>query len=105
MSAALVFDEIDAGVGGATGDRRRRAYRPAGASGQVVCVTHLAQLATLGRSALRAGEDASEQHATTISVREITGAEAREIEIARMLSGETHDVALKHARTLFKKAR
>ncbi len=66
---------------------------------QVVCVTHLAQLATwadrhyvldkVGRAGV-----------TTIGVRELRGAKEREAEIARMLSGETHDAALRHARTL-----
>jgi DNA repair protein RecN (Recombination protein N) len=98
---ALVFDEIDAGIGGATatavGARIGRLAR----DGQVVCVTHLAQLATWAdrHYVLEKSETKSE---TTISVREIAAAAQREEELARMLSGETHDAALKHARALLK---
>ena len=41
---------------------------------------------------------------TTIAVRAIGGAKEREAEIARMLSGESHDAALRHARALLKRA-
>ena len=102
--AALIFDEIDAGIGGATaaavGERIGRLAR----RGQVVCVTHLAQIATFANRHYvldkfeRDGE-------TTIGVRELDGAKEREAEVARMLSGETHDVALRHARALFVRSR
>ncbi len=101
-SAALVFDEIDAGVGGTTGAAVGARLGRLARAGQVICVTHLAQLATWAdrHYVLEKSERA---RSTTISVREITGAAARENELARMLSGETHDVALKHARELLKK--
>ena len=98
---ALVFDEIDLGIGGATatavGVRLGRLARES----QVMCVTHLAQIAAwadehyvLEKSETRTG--------TTISVRPIDKDADRADEIARMLSGETHDAALKHARTLLR---
>jgi DNA repair protein RecN (Recombination protein N) len=61
----------------------------------------LAQLATRAdrHYVLEKSETKSE---TTISVREIAAAAQREEELARMLSGETHDAALKHARALLK---
>jgi DNA repair protein RecN (Recombination protein N) len=100
---ALVFDEIDAGIGGATatavgariGDLARR--------GQVVCVTHLAQLAKWADRHYVL-EKLERKRETTIVVRPIAGAKERETEIARMLSGESHDVALRHARALLAKA-
>jgi DNA repair protein RecN (Recombination protein N) len=98
---ALVFDEIDAGIGGATAIAvGARIGRLAG-SGQVMCVTHLAQLATWAdrHYVLEKSENKKE---TTISVREIAAAPQREEELARMLSGETHDAALEHARALLK---
>lgn len=99
--SALVFDEIDAGIGGATATAvGARIGRLAG-DGQVICVTHLAQLATWAdrHYVLEKSESKNE---TTISVREIASAAQREEELARMLSGETHDAALKHARALLK---
>ena len=96
---ALVFDEIDAGIGGATATAVGARIGELARSGQVVCVTHLAQLATWADRHYvldkieRKGE-------TTIGVREIGGKAERETEIARMLSGESHDAALRHARAL-----
>lgn len=96
---ALVFDEIDAGIGGATalavGARIGRLAK----SGQVVCITHLAQLATYGQR-----HYVLEKHerlgTTTIGVREIETKGERTQEIARMLSGETKGAALKHAQEM-----
>lgn len=96
---ALVFDEIDAGIGGATATAVGARIGELARSGQVICVTHLAQLATWADRHYvldkleRKGE-------TTIAVREIGDEAERETEIARMLSGESHDAALRHARAL-----
>lgn len=98
---ALIFDEIDAGIGGATaaavGSRIGRLAR----DGQVVCVTHLAQLATWSDRHYVLDKRES-KNATIIEVREISGEEDRAAELARMLSGESHDVALEHARMLLR---
>jgi DNA repair protein RecN (Recombination protein N) len=68
-------------------------------NGQVVCVTHLAQLAAwAGRHyLLRKREEGGR---TEIAVEEIVSDAGRVSELARMLSGETHDAALSHARAL-----
>ena len=98
---ALIFDEIDTGIGGTTatavGARIGRLAR----EGQVVCVTHLAQLATWSDRHYVL-EKHEKKGTTTISVREIFGEEARAAELARMLSGESHEVALEHARMLLR---
>ena len=98
-TAALIFDEIDAGIGGATGSAVGARIGRLARGGQVVCVTHLAQLAAwAGRHyALRKHEADGR---TEITVEELTSDELRIAELARMLSGETHDAALTHARTL-----
>jgi DNA repair protein RecN (Recombination protein N) len=101
---ALIFDEIDAGIGGATATAVGERIAALARGGQVVCVTHLAQIATVANrhhvldKLERRGE-------TTIAVRELNGAKEREAEVARMLSGETGDVALRHARALLGRAR
>jgi DNA repair protein RecN (Recombination protein N) len=101
--AALVFDEIDAGIGGATATAVGERIGALAQWGQVICVTHLAQIATWAdrQYVLEKSESKGE---TTIAVRELANRKEREMEIARMLSGETHDAALKHARSLLKSA-
>jgi DNA repair protein RecN (Recombination protein N) len=100
---ALVFDEIDAGIGGATatavGVRLARLARDA----QVVCVTHLAQIASHADGHVALRKDAVGE-ATTIQAISLDPAD-REAEIARMLSGEQQGVALEHAAELIRGAR
>jgi DNA repair protein RecN (Recombination protein N) len=96
---ALVFDEIDAGIGGATavavGARLSRLARGA----QVIVVTHLAQIASLAdrHYVLRKREAGG---ATVIAVEPLAERHARLEEIARMLSGDATPVSLEHAATL-----
>jgi DNA repair protein RecN (Recombination protein N) len=97
---ALIFDEIDAGIGGATATAVGARIGRLAEAEQVVCVTHLAQLATWADRHYVL-DKSEEKSGTTISVREVAGP-AREAELARMLSGETHEVALSHARELLK---
>ena len=97
--SALVFDEIDAGIGGATATAVGARIGELGRRGQVVCVTHLAQLATWADRHYVL-EKIEEKRQTTIVARSIAGKKEREAEIARMLSGESHDAALRHARAL-----
>jgi DNA repair protein RecN (Recombination protein N) len=101
--SALVFDEIDAGIGGATATAVGARIGDLGRRGQVVCVTHLAQLATWADRHYVL-EKIEQKRQTTIVVRSIAGKKEREAEIARMLSGESHDVALRHARALLARA-
>ncbi|MGB6987591.1 MAG: DNA repair protein RecN [Candidatus Aquilonibacter sp.] len=98
---ALIFDEIDTGIGGTTATAVGARIGKLAQEGQVVCVTHLAQLATWSdrHYVLEKHEKGG---ATTISVHEISGEDARAAELARMLSGESHDVALEHARMLLR---
>ncbi|MBV8374377.1 MAG: DNA repair protein RecN [Candidatus Eremiobacteraeota bacterium] len=97
--SALVFDEIDAGIGGATAAAVGARIGKLAHRGQVVCVTHLAQLATWADRHYVL-DKTERKRTTTISVRSISAPAQREEELARMLSGETHEVAVKHARAL-----
>jgi len=96
---ALVFDEIDAGIGGATATAVGVRLGALALHSQVLCVTHLAQIATWAdrHYALRK----SERHGQTII--ELVSLDDRSDsleEIARMLSGSSAGVAFEHAESL-----
>ncbi|MFY8104854.1 MAG: DNA repair protein RecN, partial [Ramlibacter sp.] len=82
----LIFDEIDAGVGGAVGDSVGRLMKQLGAHTQVLAVTHLAQVAACADGHFLVAKSSSEAGAVT-TVQPVAG-EARVSEIARMLGGE-----------------
>lgn len=96
---ALVFDEIDTGIGGATATAVGTRLGRLAKSAQVVCVTHLAQIASWA-DVHYVLEKHETKNATVIEVSEIESEQARTAELARMLSGEAHDAALTHARAL-----
>ncbi len=96
---ALVFDEIDAGIGGATASAVGVRIGTLARTSQVLCVTHLAQIASWAdrHYALRKRET----RGTTVVELVPLAARADVLEeIARMLSGSVAAVALEHARTL-----
>ena len=100
----LVFDEVDAGIGGRVAEIVGRKLRALADSEQVLCVTHVPQIAALARTHLRA-EKREIGGRTVASVRRLDARE-RVAEIARMLAGETiPETAMKHARTLLEAAR
>jgi len=81
----LVFDEVDAGIGGAVAETVGRQLRALAAAGQVLCVTHLAQVATQAGRQLRVAKHTT-AGTTTTSI-EVLEPEQRVEEIARMLGG------------------
>jgi DNA repair protein RecN (Recombination protein N) len=90
----LVFDEVDAGVGGRAAAAVGRRLAALGATRQVVVVTHLAQIAAhADRHFLVTKEGGA------ATVRQLDDAD-RPTELARMLSGDVTDVSLAHARDL-----
>ncbi len=95
----LVFDEVDVGIGGATGDVVGQLLRQLGERGQVICVTHLAQVASKGHQHLQVVKTASKKSAESTLV-ELEG-ESKVEEIARMLGGlKITDQSLAHAREM-----
>ena len=82
----LIFDEIDAGVGGAVGDSVGRLMKLLGADTQVLAVTHLAQVAACADRHFLVSKS-SKGGKTLTDVQPVVG-EARVSEIARMLGGE-----------------
>jgi len=98
---ALVFDEVDAGIGGGVADRVGAALSQLAETHQVLCITHLPQLAARGDRHLAVRKDA----AGAVSVESVEGA-ARVEEIARMAGGTTvGDATRRHARELLRAAR
>jgi DNA repair protein RecN (Recombination protein N) len=95
----FVFDEIDAGIGGATAVAVGARLQRLASVAQVVCVTHLAQIASWAHThyVLRKYDDGGE---TTIEVVSLRADDDRLAEIARMLSGDTKRISLEHAATL-----
>ena len=101
---ALVFDEIDAGIGGATATAVGARIGALARASQVLCVTHLAQIASWAdrHYALRKRE---RNGTTIVEVVELADRKAILEEIARMLAGDTADVALEHAEALVRDVR
>jgi DNA repair protein RecN (Recombination protein N) len=95
----LVFDEVDAGVGGAAATAVGRALAQIAAEHQVLVVTHLPQVAAFGARQLVV-DKATRKGETHVSVRPAEG-DDRVVELARMLSGSPgSDNARAHAREL-----
>ena len=94
----LLFDEIDAGIGGTVASAVADELKGLSASRQVIAITHLPQLAVKASRHFLVYKE--EKGGRTIShIREIEGDE-RVKEIARLLSGETSDISLEHAAAL-----
>lgn len=97
----LVFDEVDAGIGGRAAEDVGRRLKQIAAANQVLCVTHLAQIAGFADHHY-AVEKRQLKGRTTAVIRELDQ-EERTREIGRMLSGaQVTPEALKHAAQLLK---
>ncbi len=95
----FVFDEVDAGIGGAAAIEVGRRLARLAETSQVIAVTHLAQVAAFATNHLSVVK-ASDGSVTASDVRRLEGAE-REAEMARLLSGmPDSEAALLHAREL-----
>lgn len=100
----LVFDEVDAGVGGATAVALAQVLARLSKTHQVIVVTHLAQVAVRARRHYLVTKEAGEEGTVPeTSIVEVFG-ERRVGEIARMLSGAVTEASLSHARELLGQA-
>jgi DNA repair protein RecN (Recombination protein N) len=96
----LVFDEVDANVGGEIGAQVGRELAALGKGHQVFCVTHLPQVAALGHTHLVVTKTQDDK-STTVEIAPVHGKRKdRESELARMLGDRASKVALSHAREL-----
>lgn len=99
----LIFDEVDAGIGGAVAEIVGKELRRVGAAGQALCVTHLPQVAAQGHHHFHV-KKAADSRDTRTRVTELDGKDRTE-EIARMLGGvEITDTTTAHAREMLERA-
>lgn len=97
---SLVFDEVDVGIGGAVAEVVGNLLRRLGDKAQIVCVTHLPQVAAQGHQHYRVTKSSNKRKAQT-SI-EVLPDEAKVEEIARMLGGvELTPQSLDHARAMY----
>ena len=100
----MVFDEVDAGIGGETGHLVGQKLHQAAHGRQVLCVTHLAQVAAQADQNFYVSKKAS-KNATDVSIQPLSG-EKLTAEIARMLGGgDKHSAAFSHAKELLADAK
>lgn len=95
---AYLFDEVDAGIGGATADAVGKALAAVARRRQVICITHLPQIAVFAARHLTVEKEVRKGR-THSAVAAVEG-EDRVRELARLLSGKVSEVALEHAREL-----
>ena len=102
--ATIVFDEVDSGIGGATAEIVGRKLKDVSAKHQVICITHLPQIACFGGSHFRvAKEVAGGRTATTV---EMLTDEQKIEEISRMLGGvDLTQTTREHAREMLSGAK
>ncbi len=95
----LVFDEVDVGIGGATADTVGKLLRELGQQAQVICVTHLGQVASKANAHLRVEKTSRKGSTQTRLV--VLEQEEKVTEIARMIgSDKITDTSIEHAREL-----
>jgi DNA repair protein RecN (Recombination protein N) len=91
----LIFDEVDAGIGGVTAQQVGARLGGLAANYQVLCITHLPQIAARADNHLRV-EKETKQTGVRVKVERLEGENRRE-ELARMLGGRVTDRSLQHA--------
>ena len=95
----LIFDEVDAGIGGAVADVVGKRLQELGAQFQVLCITHLPQIAAYGAAHFGISKSIRRDRTVT-DVVELTGSE-REQEMARMIAGaDISDAVMASARQM-----
>ena len=100
----LVFDEVDAGIGGEAALQVGLRLKALGATHQVLVVTHLPQIACFADHHLVVEKAAGDGGRNVVRVRELAGVEERAAELARMMSGRVTEKALARARELLEEA-
>ncbi len=94
----MIFDEIDTGLGGVTAKTVAECIERISRGWQVLCITHLPQIASMARTHLQIKK--SEVDGRTVTKVKLLDEEERVKEIARMASGEESAAAIKNAREM-----
>ena len=94
----MIFDEIDTGISGDTANVLARKLAQIGKSHQVVCVTHLAQVASFGTNHFYISK--AEDNGKTKTSLKLLDDESRVNEIARIIGGSISDFSISHARLM-----
>ncbi len=103
-AATLVFDEVDAGIGGRVAEVVGRKLQELSARNQVICVTHLPQIAAFGTTHFQVWKEDESGH-TRARIRRLDDRAERIEEIGRMLAGESITAsARQHAAELLESA-
>ena len=89
----LIFDEVDAGIGGQVADVVGARLRELGRDFQVLCITHLPQIAARGGTQFRISKEVKGGRTATTVERLSEG--AREVEVARMIGGAADSAAVR----------
>ena len=94
----MIFDEIDTGISGDTANVLAQKLAKIGKNHQVICVTHLSQVASFGKNHFFISKQV-ENEKTRTTVKRLDD-EARVYEIARLLGGTVSDFSINHARLM-----
>ena len=94
----LIFDEIDAGVGGAVANKVAAKLAELAGSHQTICISHLPQIAAAAQTHFHVAKETQKKRTVT-SVARIAD-EDRVRELARLLDGSVSAVSIEHARSL-----
>ncbi|MCP3874834.1 MAG: DNA repair protein RecN [Desulfobacteraceae bacterium] len=100
----LIFDEVDAGIGGATSEKVGLKLKQLSQKNQVICITHLAQIAKYATHQFRISKEVIDERTCT-GIVPLAGEDQRIEELARMIGGTNiSETTLTHARELLEQA-
>jgi DNA repair protein RecN (Recombination protein N) len=103
MIPVLIFDEIDAGIGGRAAEAVGKRLKGLSANHQTICITHLPQIASYADTHLKIEKNVKGKR-TKVEIKKVEEEERAE-EIARMLSGDGSEVSIKHAKEMLNKVK
>jgi DNA repair protein RecN (Recombination protein N) len=101
----LIFDEVDAGIGGAVAEAVGKRLHVVGHSRQVLCITHLPQVAAFADRQFAIAKESDPREGTTETVVRLVEGDERLAELCRMLGAAPDDEAARsHAESLLARA-
>jgi DNA repair protein RecN (Recombination protein N) len=99
---SMIFDEVDAGIGGKVAERIGNKLRELSLKGQIICITHLPQIASKADIHFMVTKNQDSEKRVLTGIKRLTNKE-RVMEIARMMAGEQiTDLTVQHATEMLK---